>query len=433
MLAAALLGSLLALAPAAPEDPVIRDVLVLVERTHLGAARSSPEALLRAAAESLRRADRGVSVAQDGGALLVRQGEREIRVEVAEGASLAERAGPGLEALARFGAESAGEQQARALVLDGALRALDRWSSARSGRRRSDQEARRTGERGVIGVRIGRRDGEIRVLGVLRGSGAEAAGVRAGDVLLSVAGAGVEGRSVSEILGSLRGTPGTTVEVTLKRLAPEPLSIERRTLREPSVKARLESGGLAVVAIDHVSTRSPGEVREALASLSKDAPPRAIVLDLRGNSGGSMLGAAGIADLFVAEGILAEALDDADRPVPGLRARVEATPGGDLATPLVVLVDRRTASSAELLAAALAWHGRARIAGERTFGKIVVGKPHAFPDADLTVTITSAIMRAAGRRLPADGLEPDIALDPRAPGVFTELIALLAPDPERER
>ena len=125
-----------------------------------------------------------------------------------------------------------------------------------------------------------------------------------------------------------------------------------------------------------------------------------------------MLAAAAIADRFVNRGTLVEALDRSGQPVPGLASKVVATEGEKLNWPLAVLLDGRTSSAAELLAAALAWNDRAILIGQRSFGKTTVLKLYHYPQDDLTLRLAVAYMRAAGRRLDPAGIVPDLALVP---------------------
>jgi carboxyl-terminal processing protease len=210
----------------------------------------------------------------------------------------------------------------------------------------------------------------------------------------------------------LRGEEGTRVEVEVERDRIFSFTIERRTYVRPTVRGELLGEDLGVIRITHLSRNTEEQVAATMQDLFREHRIRRILLDLRGNTGGSMLTAAAIADLFLKHGVLLEALDRNDRPGPGLRARVEASGRGWDRIPLAVLVDGSTGSSAELLAAALAWNDRALLIGEPTFGKNIVQKMHQFDDVDLTVKISSAYMKAAGRRLPAEGLPPDVWVEP---------------------
>jgi C-terminal processing protease CtpA/Prc len=182
----------------------------------------------------------------------------------------------------------------------------------------------------------------------------------------------------------------------------------------PCLDVRREAGGELVIRIRRLSQTAPDQLDRAVAAAGAERPVERVVLDLRGNSGGSLLAAAALADRFVAGGILVEALDRDDRPVPGLVHRVVSSERRRPAWPLAVLVDERTASSAELLAAALSWSGRASLVGGRTRGKNVVLKTYADETADLTLQLAVAYLRARGRRLPAEGLAPEHEVEPAA-------------------
>jgi carboxyl-terminal processing protease len=385
---------------------VIHDVLSLVARAYVDPARIRPDRMLHAARERAREWRPGLDPSAVAGAA------------VGPGADVAAALTAPLDGLLDLVAppqasDVARRNAARAAILDAALRTLDRWSTATTGRARREQVEAQRGRFVGIGVRVGRRDGRIRVLEVFPGSGAEAAGLRTGDVLLAVSGQDASALDVAAVIELLRGPAGTSVPITLDGTPQRDVVAERRDTVRPTVSSRLLADDVGLVQVRHVARNTPAGVREALRALGAAAPPRGLVLDLRGNTGGSMLGAAGVANLFLREGVILEALDRHDRPVPGLQARVEATScHGDVTTPIVVLVDRRTASSAELLSAALQWHGRATLVGERTFGKNLVGKLHHFEAADLTVKLSMATMRAASRLLPADGLAPDVVEDP---------------------
>jgi carboxyl-terminal processing protease len=369
--------------PGAQVDPVVRAVLALVEQRYLEPRRIDPAAMLAAAREVAERA-------------LGVQDVLELAPAAGVGASLA----PPLEAaLAAVG--PAGRSRARALLLDACLRRLDPFSRALAGEPRRRHEARFHGVSGGVGVRIGRRDGRIVVLDCRADSPARAAGLAPGDEIVAVDDVPVTAERVGTIAARLQGRPGTAVAITVAG-RPRPLRAVRGTIAIDTIRAATGENGVVVLAIAHVARRTPLELDRRLAETGAALAP-SIEIDLRGNSGGSMLAAAAIADRFCERGVLLEALDREGRPVPGLRSRVEATPGA-LGVPLVVRVDAGTGSSAELLAAALAWSGRAALFGGPTRGKNYVQSLHHWPEADLTVRLSAAYLHTQGRRLPACGL-----------------------------
>jgi carboxyl-terminal processing protease len=372
-------------------DPFVLAVLALFDERYLEPARVDRQAMLAAAEGAAARELPGAEAA-----LALRGG-------AASGAGLVAGLAPALETVLAA-ADPARRTTARRALLDACLRTLDPYCRALDGRTRQHSVARFTGVSGGVGVRIGRRAGSIVVLGFRPGSPAAEAGLRAGDAILEVDGAPVDGQVVSTVAGRLQGRPGTTVTLRIDR-SPAELRLVRRQLPLDTVRGTVDERGRVGIRITHLSRRTPREVDHWLAE-TRAADAAGIELDLRGNTGGSMLAAAAIADRFVDRGVLLETLDRHGRPVPGLRSRVEAGPGA-IRVPLVVAVDRVTGSSAELLAAALAWHGRAELAGERTRGKNFVQSLHHWDEADLTVRLSAAYLHTAGRRLPASGLVPD--------------------------
>ncbi len=300
---------------------------------------------------------------------------------------------------------AAAGNQARAVLLGGAVGTLDRYCRAVSGEARARLIGRFTGLQGGVGIRIGRRGGRILVLACVAGSNAAGAGLQAGDRLLEVDGLPVEGMTVSRVIGRLRGEPGTVVEIRIDR-TDAPLRIERRRFATRTVSHTRLRDDLVHLRLSHLSKSTPEQFDRHLVRIHADGV-RGVVLDLRDNSGGSMLAAATLADRFIEHGALLETTGRDGLQVAGLRHRVDASPGG-LDCPLLILVNGATASSAELLAAALVRHDRGLLYGCRTFGKNFVQKLYHFDAADLTLKLSVAYVRTAGAPLPAEGLEPDV-------------------------
>jgi carboxyl-terminal processing protease len=228
----------------------------------------------------------------------------------------------------------------------------------------------------------------------------------------------VEDHTVADLTGRLRGPEGTRVLLRVARKGhrePLEVAITRQRFTSPTVSSRMLDPAFGYLRIEHIAKNSGVLARRLVGGLLDGSDTRGLVLDLRGNSGGSILAASAIADLFLREGVLIETKGRGGLPVPELRNRVDATDGAGqehTSTPLVILVDRKTASSAELLAAVLARHDRALILGQRTFGKAVVQKTYDFgAGGTLTLKVTVARSYAAGAPIPEDGLAPDISLE----------------------
>jgi carboxyl-terminal processing protease len=235
------------------------------------------------------------------------------------------------------------------------------WESARR-----TQEGRFSG----IGIQVQLVRGEVLILDVVAGSPAAESGIQPLDVLLAVDGTPIPaGPDLAELGGRLRGPAGSEVLVRTARGSVESdHRLQRRILETPAAYGRLVDleSGVGVIWVQAFSSHTVRDVDAALSVL-REAGLRALVLDLRGNLGGLLDAATGLAGRFLE-----------DVPIVTTRGRqeekvVRAGPtASDARLPLVVLIDRRTASASEVLAGALQDHGRAPLAGERSYGKGVV-------------------------------------------------------------
>jgi carboxyl-terminal processing protease len=221
-----------------------------------------------------------------------------------------------------------------------------------------------------VGMQISLVRDTATVTRVFPGSPAAAGGVRVGDRIVVVGGEGVTGIPLGDVTSRLLGPVGTTVEVRFSR-AGEAVerTFTRQRIRNPSVAyAVMLEPGVGYVPLDGFNDIAAGEVEGALVSLRERGATR-YVLDLRGNTGGSLDQAIRVAALFLPAGT--EVLRAEFRGASDERYRARGTPvlAG---APLVVLTDGGSASASEIVAGALQDHDRAVVVGTTTFGKGVV-------------------------------------------------------------
>ena len=238
-----------------------------------------------------------------------------------------------------------------------------------------------------IGVTVrGARQG-LAIESVIAGTPASHAGLRPGDLIVAVGASHLFGRPESYAIGLIKGRPGTRVTLTIQRDGRRSVRrIERARVTQPVVAARIaryRGVPYGVVIYASFTAQSSQQVRAAVnRMLARGA--RGIVLDLRGNGGGLLDEAVAVASIFVPDGTI---VSTAGRVQP----RHVYTASGDAirpALPLVVLVDRGTASAAEIVTGALRDRHRAKIVGTRTFGKGVFQEVRNLPNGgalDLTV------------------------------------------------
>jgi carboxyl-terminal processing protease len=218
-----------------------------------------------------------------------------------------------------------------------------------------------------IGVLVDRRAGQPVVISVVDGSPADLAGLRSGDLLVSIDGHEVARLPESDLGALVRGEPGTTVRLEVDRpgsAEPFEITIVRQELEVPPVTwAPVPGSRAAVIRIVQFSSDAGTQTVEAVEH-ALEGGAEALVIDLRGNPGGLVDEAVEVVGAFIEEGVAYRQRDRQDR-IRDVPVRGRAV-GADV--PLVVLVDYGTASAAEIVAAALRDNDRARIIGEPTFG-----------------------------------------------------------------
>ena len=246
-----------------------------------------------------------------------------------------------------------------------------------------------------IGVLLGERDDRVIIVSVISGGPADRAGIRTGDAVVAVDGQTVSSLAPEEVAPKVRGDPGSTVVLTVERpTSNEQLefSMVREELRFPAASWTMVPGtDIALLRLVQFSTGSAAELRDARDQAAA-AGATSFILDMRSNPGGFIAEAVDTASLFLTqETVYIRELADGQRiPVPTNDA-ITATDA-----PVVVLIDEGTASSAEIVSAALKSASRAELVGDTTFGTGTVLLTFDLPDG-------SAIRLAVERWLTPDG------------------------------
>ena len=302
------------------------------------------------------------------------------------------------------------------LAVQGMLRPLDRHCRVIDKSKLVDFEARYKGTLSGIGARIGKRNDVLTVVKVYPDTPAQAGNLRKGDVITRIDGVSTLNMHVTDAIERIRGPEGTTVTVTIERPGvPGPIDVElvRAEVIVPTIEYQLLDGRYALLALDHFSQKTSAEFHTAMLQLSDEAGDDlvGVIIDLRGNQGGSMLHASRIVNYFIDEGEILQTQGADGFPVEGLRHRVVASEDKTIAPwPVVVLVDGKTASGSEILAGGLKFLDRALVIGTQTFGKGTVQKPYELR-SELQMKLTVARYLVAGDIWLAEvGITPDIVL-----------------------
>lgn len=253
-------------------------------------------------------------------------------------------------------------------------------------------------------------DGLLMIQTPMPGQPAERAGIRAGDLVIKVDGEDITNLDVDHAVLKIRGPKGTTVELTVVREGePKPLifKVVRERIEVPSVTdiRILEQEGAPELGYLHITSFAEDteeRLHKGLEELRAKGA-KALVLDLRNNPGGYLETAIDVTSEFVSEGVVVMQEDN-----QGKQEKAMARPGGKATDlPLVVLINRGSASASEIVAGAIRDHGRGIIVGETSFGKGSVQNVHQLSDkSELRVTI-AAWLTPKGTKIHKLGIAPD--------------------------
>lgn len=265
-----------------------------------------------------------------------------------------------------------------------------------------------TGTFGGVGLTITKIDKVgAEVVTAIEGTPAYKAGISAGDIIIKVNGEPVDKLSIDQIVDRLRGTPKTDVTVTVKRgdTITFDTTITRDVIELPIVKYTMIPGGIGYLRVTEFTPQTAERSREALRFF-KDNGYTSLIIDLRGNGGGLLSAAVDMANLFIDDGLIVEIKSERvareNVKYSARKNRVMVDP--DL--PVVVLVDKYSASASEILTGALKDHHRATIMGEKTYGKGSVQTVMSLGDGGFRLT-TARYYLPSGVTIDKVGIQPD--------------------------
>ena len=305
-------------------------------------------------------------------------------------------------------------------AIEGMLRSLgDKWSQYLPESESTSFENAVEGQYSGIGVWL-RSDesGLVGIAGVVPTSPAEFANLQEGDLIQSVDGETTQDKSLDTVAKLLSGKPNTTAILSVNR-SEEILtfSVKRTELRSNPVQLKKLKNEIVLISISEFTRGTARSMRSALAA--SGAERSGVILDLRGNPGGLLVEATDVAGAFLNGGTVVEFF------MPGKSPEIfNAIGDGDSKTPLVVLIDRGTASAAEIVAAALQDRNRAVIVGERTFGKAAVQDLTELSNGAAIELTIGYYLTPNGKRLEGKGLDPDILVSPNESKSVAETRAL---------
>jgi carboxyl-terminal processing protease len=292
------------------------------------------------------------------------------------------------------------------------LRKLDHNSALLDSRMLKELKISTTGRFGGIGLVVTVKGGEYVVISSFEGSPAHSAGIAPGDVVLEIDHSPIRGLPLFDVLGMVRGRVGSTISMLIRPRSgagTRDVRLRREMMRVPPVRHLMLASGIGYLRIVNFQANTSRDAARSVKKLVQSAPGglKGLVLDLRGNPGGLFDEAIKVADLFLDEGTITIVRGRLE----SLNKDWQAHKGGVLLrAPIVVLIDRGTASAAEIVAAALKGVSGVAVMGERSFGKASV--QGVFPiSSGMALRLTTAhYYTPDGGDIDGTGIEPDVKI-----------------------
>jgi len=308
-----------------------------------------------------------------------------------------------LSAVTYWSPEDRGSDKFVYSSIEGMLRTLDPHSSFFEPKEYADMQDRQKGSFYGLGILVTKRNDQVTVITPLEGTPAARLGIRAGDIISEVEGTLTNELPLDEVVKRLKGPKGTTVHIKIMRVGikePIPLTIIRAAIPTNSISnVFMLRPGVGYVRIKDFTYTTVRELDDAMVLLQSQGMKQ-LILDLRGNPGGILDAAVGVADHFVDKGQMivytkGRTSDSAQEYLaPGKHQRIDV--------PLVVVVNHGSASASEIVAGAIQDHDRGLVVGETSWGKGLVQSVYTLQyGAGLALT-TAKYYTPSGRNIQRD-------------------------------
>ena len=297
-------------------------------------------------------------------------------------------------------------------AIKGMVTGLDPHSDYLKPKEQKDLLESASGKFGGLGIVIGMKDDAIQVISPIDDTPAYRAGIQSGDLIVKIGDKPVRDMTLEDGVKLMRGEPGTDIQLTIVRKNKKPfvVNITREIITITSVKGYLLEKDIGYIRISSFQNPTARLLKETLERLVKenDRYLESLVLDLRNNPGGVLDGAVDVANLFIdKKGLVVYT----EGRIPSSNLKFKTKPGDImLNSPIVVLINKGSASASEIVAGALQDHKRAVIMGSTSFGKGSVQTIIELKGGYGLKVTTARYYTPSGRSIQAKGIEPDIAL-----------------------
>ncbi|RAK09760.1 carboxyl-terminal processing protease [Halanaerobium saccharolyticum] len=294
-------------------------------------------------------------------------------------------------------------------AIDGMLNEVDRYSYFMSPSEYEEMQQEYEGHYGGIGIVITMRDNKLTIVSPIKNTPGERAGLRAGDIITAIDGQKTAEMSQMKAVDLMRGEEGTDVTLTIDRGDEDPFDVEitREDIEVPYVETEMKTEEIGYISLAQFIENVGTKVETAVADL-KEQGARGIILDLRNNPGGLLNEAVDVSSVFLDEGVIVSVKqkDETERVL-----EVNKNINADTKIPLIVLVNKGSASGSEIVAGAVKDYDRGKLMGTTTFGKGVVQSVIPLKDGSAVSLTTARYYTPAGNYIHDKGITPDIKVE----------------------
>ena len=289
-------------------------------------------------------------------------------------------------------------------AIDGMLESLDDpYTKHMKNEDYEDFQEHTAGQFGGVGIELGIREKRLTVIAPIKGTPAAEAGVQAGDIITKIESTSTKEMSLDTAVDLIRGPVGTKIDLTFEREGTEDFNriITRDNIKMPNVNSKVIGEDLGYIMLHSFNRNAAVDVRAELKDLKKKNV-RGIIIDLRNNPGGLLDEAVNMTGIFIENETVVKI-----KSRNGKAEKLTTGRGGDNKIPLVVLINKGSASASEIFAGAVSDLDRGILIGEKTFGKGSVQTVVSLSDRSGLVMTTAKYLTPKNRSLNKKGVKPD--------------------------
>ena len=298
-------------------------------------------------------------------------------------------------------------------AINGMLQSLDPYSSYMSPKTFKSMNTETKGEFGGLGIEVTMEAGLVKVISPIDDTPADRAGIKSGDYIIKLDNKQVKGLTLDEAVNTMRGKSGTPITLTIRRIdVDEPIIVKivRETIKTKSVVSEIKEN-IGYLRLRSFNEKSGDELIDKIREIGRSKPSlTGYILDLRNNPGGLLSQAIKISDAFLDSGeiVSTKGRDPKDIKVYNSKKGDEIN-----GKPLIVLINKGSASASEIVAGALKDHKRAIVIGEKSFGKGSVQSIMPLSNGGGLRLTTAKYYLPSGETIEEIGVQPDIKVEPQ--------------------